>query len=115
MPFTGYNLYRGIGGLGNVDFDTVIDTAAQGATSIEIVAAGHAASTRYTYVLRPVIADLESPDYSCVVEFVTDSSAEWVGARPGPVEYLAACVLSDGQIELRWSYRTPYGGTAPAS
>ncbi len=115
MPFTGYRLYRGIGGLGNVDFDTIIASTGQGATSIEAVAAGHAASTRYTYVLRPVINNLESPEYSCQSELVTDSDAEWIGARPGPVEYLTARVLSGGQIELRWRYVTPYGGTAPAS
>lgn len=115
MPLTGYRLYRGIGGLGNVDFATVLGTANAGATSITIVGAGHAVSTRYTYVLRPVIADLESPDYSCNVELVINAAGAWVGARPGPVEYLEARVLSAGQVQLRWRYVTPYGKTAPAT
>ena len=108
-----YRLYRGKGGLGAVDFDTVIAEFLQGATSGSVVGAGHEASTSYTYVLRPVINDLETPDYSCRCEMVTDGAGEWTGLRPAPVEVVEAEVSSGGDIIVRWAYRTPYGQDAP--
>ena len=115
IPFTGYRMYRGTGGLANVDFDTMLAKAGSGSTTIDVVGAGHAASTKYTYVLRPVLNELETPDLSCNTELVTDSDGEWVGTRPGPVEYLSATPTSGGKIVLRWSYRTPSGKTAPST
>jgi len=112
MTVTGHRLYRGVGDLSNVDFDAEISFAAAGETTITADGAAHAASTKYTYVLRPVVADLETPDLSCAVEFETDSDGKWVGLRPPACEYLQAEILSGGQVKLRWGFRTVTGRAA---
>jgi hypothetical protein len=43
----------------------------------------------------------------------TDGAGDWVGNRPGGIEFLEARVKDGGDVELRWSYRVPYGRTAP--
>ena len=116
-----YRLYRGVGGIESVDFDTLLGSAY--GTSITLTGLGHAASTRYTYVCRPALDDLETPDLSCSVEFVTDSESDWTGNRPVPVVHAEAEVRADGVIRVRWRYRkgevTPddvsiwYGTTPP--
>ena len=113
-----YYLYRGEGGISEVDFSSEVATVAAGNSSRIFTGLGHLANTRYTYVLRPArtLSDdsvLITPDYSCRVEFETDGSTEWLGDRPGGVEGLSAEIISGGQIRLRWRYRTPYGGSAP--
>ena len=114
MAFTGYRAYRGVGGLGSVDFSTVVGTAAADASSISLVGLGHAAQTTYTYVVRPVVDDLETPDFACVAEFVTDADGDWPGNRPAPVLALAAAPVAGGKVRLQWRYTTPRGGVAPA-
>ena len=113
-----YNLYRGEGGISNVDFSSPVGTVMGAASSQTFTGLGHSADTRYTYVLRPVRQDaggndLETPDMSCRVEFETDSDTEWLGDRPGMIEALSAEVIDSGKIRLRWRYRTAYGGSAP--
>ena len=112
----GLRVYRGIGSLAAVDFDTPVGFAQPGATSITLVGLGHAASTRYTYVARPVCGNgwLETPDFSCRCQVEMDADADWVGTRPGPVEWLTANVEAGGQITLRWRWRKPYGAETPA-
>ena len=115
----GYYLYRGIGGMSNVDFTTPVGTVIGAASSETFTGLGHETNTRYTYVLRPWRRDadgdiLETPDLSCRVEFETDGDTEWLGNRPGQAEYLEAEVISGAQVRLRWRYRTPYGGAAPS-
>jgi len=97
-----------------VDFSTVVAAAGAEASAISVVGAGHLADRRYTYVLRPVLNDLETPDVSCVVEFRTDVGGTWPGAAPAGVEGLDATVGAGGQITLAWTYRTPYGAGPPA-
>ncbi len=114
-----YRLYRGVGGISEVDFSTYVGHVLGGDASETFLSLGHAANTRYTYVLRPVRvkADntyLETPDNSCIVEFETDDSGDWLGNRPGSVEVVEAEVLSGGQVRLRWRYRTPYSGSVPS-
>lgn len=113
-----YNLYRGVGGISGVDFSTAVGTAVAGASTKIFTGLGHVANTRYTYVLRPfrTLSDtsvLVTPDMSCRVEFETDGSGDWLGNRPGSVEGVSAEIISGGVIRVRWSYRTPYGGSAP--
>jgi len=110
----GYNVYRGRGDLSNVDFDTPVAYLPAGQTSPALAGLAHDASTRYVYAVRPVRNSLEGPDLSCHVEFVTDGEGEWTGARPVPVEVLEADVDAGGQVTVRWTFRTPYGGTPPA-
>ena len=112
----GHLLYRGTGGIENVDFSTYVGFAQPDAASISLVGVGHDASTRYTYSVRPICGNgwLETPDVSCSCEFETDGDGDWLGNRVWPVEWVDAEVLSGGQVKVRWSYRTPYGGTAPA-
>ncbi len=114
MPFTGYRVYRGVGGLGNVDFSSAVGSVGAGNDSIALAGLGHAAATKYTYVLRPVLSDLETPDYSCVVEVSMDASADWEGNRPAPVSGLSVEVVAGGKTRLRWSYTTPRNNTAPS-
>lgn len=114
MSFTGYRIYRGLGGIADVDFSTPVQSVAAPASSAELVGAGHLANARYTYVVRPVRGDLESPDVSCVVQFETGPAGEWPGARPAPVEALEAETLADAKIRLRWTYRRRAGWPAVA-
>ena len=113
MAFTGYRIYRGVGGMGNVDFATPVESVSGGAAGAQLVGKGHEASTRYTYVVRPVLSDMESPDVSCAVEFETDPAADWLGSRPATVEIVEAEVLEAGKVRLRWSHRTRPGWPRP--
>ena len=106
MGFTGYRAYRGVGGLGNVDFTSPVASAAGPASAITIAGAGHTASTAYTYVLRAVLDDLETPDYSCAVEMVTDAAANWLGYRPAVATGLNGSQLAGGKVRLLWQYTT---------
>ena len=109
----GYYVYRGVGGLANVDFDTPVATLGAAETTPTLSALGHAASTRYTYVVRPFRGALVTPDYSCVCEFETDADGEWAGQRPGPVRSVDAEIGSGGQITVRWNHLVPYGEINP--
>ncbi len=114
MASTEYRLYRGVGGIGSVDFSSAVDTCGSGEVVIQTVGLGHVASTTYTYVLRPVKSDLITPDYSCAVEFVTDSDGDWLGNRPTPATGLSAEAIGGAELRLRWHYITPRGGSAPS-
>ena len=107
----GYNIYRGVGGVDAVDFDTAVGFSATAIASLASL--GHLASTLYTYVIRPTKGGIETPDYGCVAEFETDASGEWVGAVPLAVPWLAAEVGASGAVTLRWRYVT--GDTAPTT
>jgi len=111
----GHRVYRGVGGLPNVDWDTPVGFAQADSTTIAVTGAGHAASTRYTYAVRPVAGNgwLETPDVSNTCEFETDGSGDWMGARPAAVEWLDAAVEAGGEIKLSWSWRRPYGAAVP--
>ena len=50
----GHRVYRGTGGPGSVDFDAPVGFAQAGSSAIALAGLGHAPSTRYTYVVRPV-------------------------------------------------------------
>jgi len=111
----GHRVYCGIGSLSNVDFGAPVAVAQADSGTIALVGLGHAASTRYTYAVRPVAANgwLETPDTSCTVEFETDSAGQWPGGRPAPVEWLTVAVQQGGQITLSWLWRRPQTGTEP--
>ena len=101
---TGYNIYRGLGGLASVDFDTPVATVSGAAVSKTMVGLGHLANSQYTYVIRPVLADLENPAMtSC--EFVTDGSADWLGNRPAPVMSLDLAAKAGATVRVQWTYR----------
>ena len=102
----GYNVYRGVGGIEDIDWSTPVDTLASGETTPSLVGLGHLASTRYTYAIRPFIDSIETPNRTCIVEFVTDASTEWLGNRPDPPERVTVEALSGAQIKVSWSYRT---------
>lgn len=114
-PANFYNIYRGAGGLANVDWSTPVDTADVDAGEITLVGLGHAVSTRYTYGTRPVIAssDLETPDFTNIVEFETDASGDWLGNRPtGPAQLIAEA-QSGGDIKVTWTWRRAIGEDDP--
>jgi len=112
----GYNLYRGAGGIENVDFDSPVAYLRKDNLNPTLTALGHAASTPYTYVLRPVrgASELVTPDLSCNIEFEADGAGDWLGDRPAMPHGLAAAVKDAGKIEVRWGYTTPYGESPPA-
>ena len=113
----GHRVYRGLGGLGGVDWSTPVGFAQADATSVVVTAAGHAPSTRYTYAVRPVAGNgwLQTPDVSCLCEMETGPTGAWLGRRPASVEWLGAAVLAGGQIRLSWSWRRPSGGLEAAA
>ena len=111
---TGYTVYRGLGDVSNVDFDTPVATLGAGESSASLTGLGHDASSRYTVVIRPVLNGLEGPDLSCAVEVVTDDEGEWIGSRPPAVERVDAEAGPAGDVTVRWTFRTPYGGSPPA-
>ncbi len=113
---SGHRVYRGVGGLSGLGFDTPVGFAQAGSTSIALVGLGHDASARYTYAVRPVCGNgwLETEDHSCTVELETDAEGDWAGDRPAPVEWLDAQVGAGGAIWLRWRWRRPYGSPEPA-
>jgi hypothetical protein len=113
MPDTGYNVYRGTGGLGTVDFATRVGYVAAGNDAISLVGLGHVAGATYTYVVRPVVDDLETPDYSAAIEVPITAGGEWAGDRPVAVASLSAEPIAAGKIRLRWQYTTPRNGATP--
>ena len=113
MAFTGYNIYRGEGGDSNVDFSSPVGTS--GTPAVSLVTLGHKPSTRYVYVVRPVLDGLEMPDVSCRVEFETDEQGDWTGYRPDAVEWLTAEIAPSSQVILRWSYKTGLKKSVPES
>lgn len=114
MPFTGYRVYRGLGGICDVDFSSPVATAPASATAVQFRGLGHLPSSRYVYALRALADDLEAPDVSCWVEFETDSQGQYVGRRPAAVAGLAAEPISGARVRLDWSYLTPAAGPAAA-
>ena len=113
MAFTGYRAYRGSGGIGSVDFDTPVGSVASSNDSISMAGLGHTPGVTYTYVVRPVVDDLETPDYSAVVQAQILSNGEWAGALPVAVSSFTARAIAGGVIRLQWEYRTPRGGATP--
>ncbi len=113
MIFTGYRAYRGIGGIGAVDFATPVGSVSAPSGSITLAGLGHVADTTYTYVIRPVVNGLETPDVSCVTTFVTDGSGDWAGNRPDAVDGFGVEVVADGKVRMRWRSHTPHGAAPP--
>jgi len=112
--FAGYDLFRGVGdSLANVDFSNRVARFAKGSATGSVVGLGHAANTKYTYVLRPIRDNLTTPNVTCRALFETDGSGNWVGSRPAAVEVVSAEILAGGQVKVSWHYRTPYGKTVP--
>ncbi len=101
MSFTGYRIYRGRGEVSNVDFSTPVAQVSSAQASL--LGLGHEPSARYTYVIRPVLEDLESPDISCSVQLDLDASRNWPGPAPGPVEQIQVQVLPAGQLRIEWA------------
>ena len=110
-PFTGYRVYRGAGDIGDVDFMTEVGHTSVTAGNVTLTGLGHAAGTKYTYAVRPVLNGLETPDISCKAELVTGSDGDWVGNRPAAIPAAEGYVRSGGMIRLRWHYRK--GNVAP--
>jgi len=111
----GHRVYRGPGGISGVDLTRPVGFAQCGAAVISLAGLGHEPLARYTYVARPVAgaAWLETPDLSNACEVEIDAGGDWLGNRPGGVEWLWAEVASGGRITVSWSYRTPPGRPAP--
>ncbi len=118
MSFTGYRLYRGRGGPSSIDWTTPVATAEAAADGIVLTGAGHEAGAVYTYALRPVRDDVESPDWACVAELALDGDGQWTGERPAPVTALTTAAAA-GTVRVHWHWRGGGGGggggAAPAS
>jgi hypothetical protein len=107
-----YNIYRGIGSPGAIDWTTAVGSVTSDETSATLTGLGHAASTRYFYAVRPETdGGLETPDVSCVVEMATDAAGDWVGSKPAPVSGLSVEQASYGNLRVKWRYQS--GTTAP--
>ncbi|MFW6145743.1 MAG: hypothetical protein ACOC7R_00250 [Planctomycetota bacterium] len=111
MSFTGYRLYRGRGGASAIDWTTPVATVPAGQATVDLAGAGHEAGAVYTYALRPVRDDVESPDCACLVELALDAAGEWPGDRPAPVTGLAAAA-ADGGVRVHWHWRADPDGPA---
>jgi hypothetical protein len=101
MPFTGYRIYRGRGEVSNVDFSAPVAQVTSAQASL--AGLGHEPSARYTYVIRPVLDDLESPDISCSVELELDAAGNWPGLAPAPVNEVHVQILPAGQLRIEWA------------
>lgn len=112
----GHRVYRGVGEVANVDFSAPVGFAQADTESISLAGLCHAASTRYTYTVRPVAGNgwLETPDLSNTCEFETDAAGEWQGNRPSGVQWLDATIQCGGSIELSWSWQRQGGEADPA-
>ncbi|MCY2930409.1 MAG: hypothetical protein NTV86_13095, partial [Planctomycetota bacterium] len=109
-----YNLYRGVGdSIADVDFSSPVASGLVSEAAL-LTGLGHAVSTTYTYVLRPVRDGLEMPNITARCRFETDQAGQWVGNRPAAAQSVSAGVLAGGQIRVSWSYRTPEGSAPPA-
>jgi len=107
-----YNIYRGIGSPGAIDWTTPVGSVTSDQTSATLTGLGHAANTRYFYAVRPETdGGLETPDVSCVVEMATDAAGDWVGSKPAPVSGLSVEQASYGNLRVKWRYQS--GTTAP--
>jgi len=113
LALTGYNIYRGEGGDSNVDYSSPAGFSS--AAAVSLVALGHKTSTRYVYVVRPVLDGLESPDISCRIEFETDEQGNWAGQRPDAVQWLGVDVAPGLHVVLRWGYKTGLHQVPPES
>lgn len=113
----GYNIYRGIGGLSEVDFTTpvVFDEHGPAETPFTVEHVGHSPGATYTYVARPVKDGLETPDFSCNCEVHIGADGEWPGNRPAKPINADARIISGGQIELRWYYSAKDGSGTPTA
>lgn len=108
-PFqtSGYNVYRGKGPL--VDWSAPVaylrkDVGADGTTRTATLVTTHDNSTQYTYGLRAVRLNVETPGYDQTVDFTTDSGGDWVGNRPVKVVGADAKTKSGGDIRVTWRY-----------
>ncbi|MCE5277207.1 MAG: hypothetical protein ABFD92_16890 [Planctomycetaceae bacterium] len=115
----GYRLYRGRGGLANVDFSTPIGTAGVDAGGVTLTALGHDPAARYTYVVRAVRRNalqqwVETPDFSCTAQIETDDQGQWVADRPWGLGKVWAQPAAAGELHVGWEFQTPYGAAAPA-
>jgi len=106
---TQYNLYVGSGGLDAVDFTTIVKAFPGGTSTGDLVGYGFT-DGKYTLVLRPELAGLETPDISAQAEF-TLSGGAWTGYRPDPVQNLGRIAKAGGVIELSWYHRIFDGAT----
>lgn len=109
-----YRLYRGLGPLAAVDLSSPVATVPADAESVTLTGAGHAPGARYTYLLRPVRDDVETPDLSCSMDLEVDESGDWAADRPAPVTAVTAKPLAHGAVRLRWGYLTSSSWSAPA-
>jgi hypothetical protein len=112
-----YNVYRGKGGVEDVDFSCPVGSFAHPATTASLAGLGHDAGSTYTYVVRPESGPagntVQTPDLSCAAAVAIGPDGQWVGNRPAPVSFAEAEVRAGGVIRLRWRYRTPDGRGAP--
>ncbi|MCK4625016.1 MAG: hypothetical protein KAV00_06885 [Phycisphaerae bacterium] len=108
-----YKAYRGLLRACDIDWATSLASTGAGNATITITAAGHTADTIYYYGLRPTKDDLETPNISCVCEFVTAADGDWLGNKPASVLFAEAEVRAGGVIRLGWRYRMFRNGTEP--
>jgi hypothetical protein len=100
MSFTGYRIYRGLGGPANVDFDHCLAEVAGPQASL--AGLGHDNGRHYTYIVRPVLDGLETPSISCQVRFRLDETGHWPGPAPEPARSIQAEVLPGRTVRLSW-------------
>ncbi len=99
MSFTGYRIYRGQGGIENVDFTAPV--AATIEANVSLVGLGHEPGRTYCYLVRPVLDGRERPDVACRTELRFDQSGRLCGPRPARPVLLSAKAETDA-VELVW-------------
>ncbi|MFP4354069.1 MAG: hypothetical protein ACLFUJ_03010 [Phycisphaerae bacterium] len=97
MPLTGYRIYRGRGGLQNVDFTTPVATSGQQA--VELVGLDHPPGSSWTYVVRPVVDDLERPSADCRLQLAFDQDGQLMPPS-APRPRLLTATPGPGSIRL---------------
>jgi len=102
----GYNLYRGVGALENVDTDVPVGAAGANASQLETFSwRPAAASTTYVHVIRSIGGGgVESPSGAQAVTVSFDAFGQPEGLKPNTPTSLAAAPQGGGRFEVSWRY-----------
>ena len=105
-----YNVYRGIGRPGAIDWDTPVAACAAGSAVLTITGAGHVADTVYYYGVKAESdAGVESDAETRICRVVVDSEGDLQSPLPGAMLYATVAPAAAGAATATWRYDQPDG------
>ncbi len=112
----GYNLYRGTGGAGSIDYSRPVGAAGREATTVSNFSwRPHAVMTTYAYAVKGIGGgggEGAASDPARVVAF--DAVGAIVGPRPNSLSALSVAAVAGGRFELRWVYPSAFEEATPS-